>query len=78
MTSVQRIYSGLDFDSFHIDSGSTYPKKLEEECRSLRSYEKNQYHPDLLDDTLIARIQKRWSHQFARFGYSNTFSRGIK
>lgn len=62
-------------DSFHVDSNSVYPSVLNQECKSLKGYKRNQYKSEyLLDDKLKNEIQKRWSNQFSRFSYSLNYN----
>ena len=69
MKCIKGIYSDLGFSSFDPVSNSTYPQKLEEECKALAGYKRNQYQSIVLDDELKGTIRQRWSNQFQRFGY---------
>jgi hypothetical protein len=70
---IQSVYNGLEGMEtvFAGDkSPQSYPAKLEEYCKSLRGYRKNQFDTSKLDDELMKEIQSRWKVQFEHYGYS--------
>ena len=68
-TTIKKIYSSLNFDSFEEHSNSTYPIQLGNECMRLKGYQRNSFGKIKLSKQLVTEIKDRWSVQFSRFDY---------
>ena len=70
---IRKIYSQFGFDSFHPDSKSCYPERLEIECKELHGYQRNKFKHVVIDDELKETIKKRWHRQFEVLGYEDIY-----